>query len=238
METIERQQSFWNDWNAPFLDTERGEISRRQAEIMMAWLAGIGRDDCRILDVGCGSGWFSAQLARLGNVVATDLSDEVLAHAQQRWPNVRFVPGDFLSLPFEPGSFDVVVSLEVLSHVAEQDRFIRKIAELLRAGGTLMLATQNRPVLEHHCRVPPPAPGQLRRWVDRTELSKLVAPYFDIDALFSVTPVAQRGPRRLLTSSKINSLLRPVLGDALRDALEERDWGWTLMLRATKRPSQ
>jgi 2-polyprenyl-3-methyl-5-hydroxy-6-metoxy-1,4-benzoquinol methylase len=238
---IELQRTFWNTWNAPYLETQRGEISRRQSEIVCGWLEewqlhdGMRGTRPRILEVGCGSGWFAGDLARFGDVVATDLSDDVLARARLKWPHVRFIAGDFLALEFETAPFDIVVSLEVLSHVSDQAGFVRKIAGLLAPGGTLMLATQNGPVLQNYCRIPAPAPGQLRHWVDRTELASLVAPCFEVEDLFSVTPVSQRGYRRLLTSSKLHAMLRPVIGNRLRDALEARDWGWTLMLQAKRR---
>lgn len=232
--TVE-QQVFWNDWNSGIWKTGRGEISRRQAAIVLEWLKASDQPGRRILEVGCGSGWFCPSLAGFGDVVGTDLSDEILERAQERWPEVRFLSGDFLTLPLAPNSFDVVVTLEVLSHVPDQDNFLRKIATLLKPNGILMLATQNGPVLRDHCIIPAPSPGQFRRWVDRNELAALVEPYFVIDELFSVTPTAHRGARRLLTSAKVNALLRPVIGNLLANVLEARDWGWTLMLKARKR---
>ena len=56
-----------------------------------------------------------------------------------------------MALDFGVGQFDVAVSLEVLSHVADTQAFIDKIASLLKPGGYLMLATQNRSVLERYC---------------------------------------------------------------------------------------
>ena len=134
-------------------------------------LAGeLNRRDLDIIEVGCGTGWFCPLLAKFGRVIGTDLSDEVLARAQQRWPGVGFMAGDFASLPLKDATFDVVVSLEVLSHVADQPSFIARIAQILRPGGLLLLATQNRAVLSEHCLIPPPAPGQLRNWVDHQQL--------------------------------------------------------------------
>ena len=93
-----------------------------------------------------------------------------------------------MELELGANSFDVVVTLEVLSHVADQRAFIRKLARHLRPGGHLMLATQNRFVLQYLNRRPPPLPGQLRRWVDRRELRDLLEPEFEVSELFSVTP--------------------------------------------------
>jgi 2-polyprenyl-3-methyl-5-hydroxy-6-metoxy-1,4-benzoquinol methylase len=134
--------------------------------VVCEWLQSLGRTDLDIIEVGCGSGWFSPRLTRFGRVTGTDLSDDALARAQQRAPEVRFVAGDFMELDFGTDCFDVVVTLEVLSHVADQRAFIRKLARHLRPGSHLMLATQNRFILQYLNRRPPPAPGQLRRWVD------------------------------------------------------------------------
>ena len=234
METLESQRLFWNTWNAANRETDVSEVSRRQAEVILGWLGALNRRDLDIIEVGCGTGWFCPLLAKFGRVIGTDLSDEVLARAQQRWPGVGFMAGDFASLPLKDATFDVVVSLEVLSHVADQPSFIARIAQILRPGGLLLLATQNRAVLSEHCLIPPPAPGQLRNWVDRQQLRSLLSPHFDIERLISVTPVAHKGLRRILTSQRLNSLLRPVAGNALRNLMERNGWGWTLIAMARK----
>jgi SAM-dependent methyltransferase len=142
-----------------------------------------------------------------------------------------------MTLPIELEAFDVIVTLEVLSHVIDQQEFLQKLAGLLKPGGVLMLATQNRTVLQGHCILPPPGNGQIRKWVDRSELRILVDPYFEICDLFSITPIATKGLRRLLTASRLRAMQWPLIGRRLRILLEGRDWGWTLMLRAQKRPS-
>jgi 2-polyprenyl-3-methyl-5-hydroxy-6-metoxy-1,4-benzoquinol methylase len=167
---ISLQQRFWNEWNATHREHNQHYVSIRQAEVVIGWLASLGRTDLDILEVGCGAGWLCPQLLPYGQVTGTDLSDEVLARAQQRAPEVAFVSGDFMGLDLGSGRFDVIVTLEVLSHVADQAAFVRKLASHLRPGGHLMLATQNRVVLERFNRIPPPAPGQLRRWFDKYEL--------------------------------------------------------------------
>ena len=140
---VSLQQSFWNQWNAADRKKSIGEVSRRQAEVVCAWLDLLGRKDLDIIEVGCGAGWLCPQLTRFGRVTATDLSDEALARAQDRTPEVKFIAGDFMNLDFGRISFDVIVTLEVLSHVADQKAFLEKLASHLRPGGHLLLATQN-----------------------------------------------------------------------------------------------
>lgn len=105
-----------------------------------------------------------------------------------------------MALDFGREKFDTIVTLEVLSHVFDQKAFINKLAGHLRPGGHLMLATQNRPVLQKYNSIPPPAPGQLRRWVNQAELAELLQPEFEPAEMFTVSPVARKGIMRLVNS--------------------------------------
>ncbi len=234
--TLAEQQAHWNRWNAETREHGVGDVSADQQRQVQLWLAGLGRTDLSTIDVGCGAGWLCPTLMPFGRVTATDLSDEVLGRARERFPEVTFVAGDFATLPFEPASFDVVVSLEVLSHVADQPAFVAKIAEMLRPGGALILATQNRTVLERFNRVNPAQPGQLRHWVNGQELRALLAAHFDVLELKTLTPKANRGLWRALnTGGKLDRILRPVFGDAPKHLKEKLGFGWTLMALARKR---
>ena len=255
---IALQQSFWNSWNASCGKGVLDSASKRQAEVVYGWLKLLGRRDLDILEVGCGSGWFCPQLARFGRVTGTDLSDEGLARAKQRAPEAKFVHGDFMNLDFGTNSF-VVVALEVLSHIADQKAFIEKLASHLRPGGYLMMATQNRFVLQYLNRRPPPGPGQLRRWVDRRELRELLEAEFEVSGAFSVTPrVALKTMVRLRNVKALVWRVPPAVGaeaektkrsaaDRAGFAVRSRRWvverleavglGWTLMALARKRVS-
>jgi 2-polyprenyl-3-methyl-5-hydroxy-6-metoxy-1,4-benzoquinol methylase len=228
------QQQFWDRWNSDTREQQRDEVSERQRREVVGWLEAIERRDLDIIDVGCGTGWLEEHLLTFGRVTGTDLSDRVLQRAATRVPDAHFVAGDFMTLDFEKASFDVVVSLEVLSHVADQAAFLGRLADLLRPRGYLMLATQNRPILELND-IPPPAPGQLRRWVDRHELAGLLKADFEVLRLYTVTPRARRGLLRLLNSSKLNSVVRRVSGDRFDRLKEGLGLGWTIMALAQRR---
>lgn len=231
---IELQRSFWNDWNAHNREFHLSDISEDQRGVVVEWLRGLGRTDLNTLEVGCGAGWLCPSLTAFGRVTATDLSDEVLARAKERMPGISFVAGDFMELSFEPEQFDVVIALEVLSHVSDHAAFVAKIADLLRPGGVLILATQNRPVLERHNTVPEAKPGNLRRWFDRVELGALLERYVAVEEMRSITPVASKGPLRLLAGRQTKRFWRAVSGRAVENALAKAGFGWTLMVRARK----
>lgn len=232
------QQAFWNEWNASTREQRLSDISIDQRDVVVRWLSETARRDLRIIEVGCGAGWLCPSLQRFGRLTATDLSDEVLARASQRMPDVEFVAGDFMALDFPEGAFDVVVTIEVLSHVADTDAFMAKIAQLLKPGGLLMMATQNRPMLEQHNNIPPPKPGQLRRWVDRAELETLLNRHLNVREVFSVTPNANKGLMRLVAGRAARRVLRTVAGKAPERALAKAGFGWTLMALAQKSEAQ
>ena len=231
---ISAQQNFWNTWN---VIREKGlsPVPQRQALVVTDWLRRMRRTDLDIIDVCCGAGWMCERLLEFGSVMGIDLADEVLQRARQRVPQARFLAGDFNALDLQSESFDVAVSLEVLSHVADQKAFLANIARLLRPGGYLMLATQNRYVLER-CNIDPPGPGQIRRWVDKRELQGLLRDCYEVEALFAVTPAGDHGILRLVTSQKLNAVLSRVFSKARLEAAQEKlGIGWTLMALACKR---
>ncbi|MEO9339321.1 class I SAM-dependent methyltransferase [Mesorhizobium sp. SB112] len=233
--SVVSQQQFWNDWNASTREQHLDEVSFRQAEVVKNWLTTIGRKDLDILEVGCGSCWFCEELSQFGRVTGTDLSNEVLDRAQKRMPHVELVAGDFMDLDFGRDRYDLIVSLEVLSHVEDQPAFMAKLARHLRPGGYLMLATQNRPILQNLNRLPPPGPGQLRHWVDKKELTTLLSRQFDVKELFSVTPRANKGIMRIINSRTFNQPIRALVGNRFDRMKEAMGLGWTLMALSRKK---
>lgn len=232
------QAEFWNFWNAQARESSVGQVSLDQRRVVLSWLERLGCSDFDLIEVGCGAGWLCADLARFGRVTGTDLADEIIARAAQRVPQAVFVPGDFMELDLKPMAYDIAVTLEVLSHVVDQRAFLSKIAELLRPGGYLMLATQNRPALERND-IPRPAPGQIRHWVDRHELRALLELRFDVLELSSITPSFNSGVLRYVNSKRLKRLLSNIrlgaVNDWIRDRQEKAWLGWTLMALARRR---
>lgn len=102
----------------------------------------------RVLDYGCGSGYGSASIARVAEKVdAVDVSADALADAEAKFraANLHFrcVAPD-RPLPFADGSFDLVLSFQVLEHVEDVDFYLDEVRRVLIPGGTLLLVTPNR----------------------------------------------------------------------------------------------
>ena len=117
----------------------------------------FGRDarmlDClkglRVLDIGCGGGILSEPLARLGaQAVGVDPSAENIAigraHAAEHGVAVDYRVGTAEELAQAGETFDLVLAMEVVEHVADAPLFVSTCAAMVRPGGLLIAATLNR----------------------------------------------------------------------------------------------
>ncbi len=106
-------------------------------------------DGLTLLDVGCGGGLISEPLARMGaTVTGIDASERNIgtarAHAARSGVDVDYRCTTAEELAGSGESFDIVVSLEVVEHVADVDLFLDSCTALIREGGAMTLATLNR----------------------------------------------------------------------------------------------
>lgn len=101
----------------------------------------------RILDLGCGEGYGAQILASAARlVVAADYSAETVLHAALKYAgkNLVFIVCDAQQLPFRPDVFDMVVSFEVIEHLASVRRYLGEIRRVLSQTGLLLVSTPNR----------------------------------------------------------------------------------------------
>jgi len=103
----------------------------------------------RMLDIGCGGGILSEPLARLGaSMVGADPSEENIAiaraHAEESGLAIDYRATTAEALAEAGESFDVVLAMEVVEHVADVELFVAACAGMVRPGGLMITATLNR----------------------------------------------------------------------------------------------
>lgn len=102
----------------------------------------------KILEVGCGSGYGIAQLARqnLALYFAVDSQPEAVHYAQKldQQRRIGLAVSDGCLLTFPDRTFDRVFCFQVLEHVPDQAKFVQELLRVCRPGGMLMLTTPNR----------------------------------------------------------------------------------------------
>lgn len=107
-------------------------------------------DGLTLLDIGCGGGLVAEPMRRMGfNVTAIDASSENIgtarAHAEPQGLDIAYRAATVEQLEAEgAGPFDVVLTMEVIEHVADPQSFIRCCSRLVAPGGLMIVATLNR----------------------------------------------------------------------------------------------
>jgi 2-polyprenyl-6-hydroxyphenyl methylase/3-demethylubiquinone-9 3-methyltransferase len=122
-------------------------LLRAENKVKAPWVLDRIQAPSLILDVGCGAGFLTNELALAGHqVTGVDLSESSLAVAARfdKTKTVTYKVADAYELPFSDGSFDVLCSMDFLEHVEDPARAIKEFARVLKPGGTFFYHTFNR----------------------------------------------------------------------------------------------
>lgn len=104
--------------------------------------------NCSVLELGCGTGsmWVGrdAAVKMCSRLVLSDLSEGMLAASKEnlaKYSGIEYKIADIQSLPFEDGSFDMVMANMMLYHVPDIGRALREVRRVLKIGGHFYCAT-------------------------------------------------------------------------------------------------
>lgn len=129
-------------------DTPRGRwIGDREFALLVRLLD--SRQGETLLDVGCGSGYFSRRFAREAGLKVTgiDSDPDMIAFAREKASDVEFTQGDAKRLPFADASFDHVVAVTSLCFVSDEQMAIHEMTRVVRRH--IALGLLNRRSLLH-----------------------------------------------------------------------------------------
>jgi ubiquinone/menaquinone biosynthesis C-methylase UbiE len=122
------------------LRNEADMAFRRRVPVLMEYLELA--DGERVLDCGCGMGFYLFVMSRLRVVRLTGLDTDParLEWARREVVDAELVQGDAEALPFADASFDKAIASEVLEHVGDDRRALDELHRVLRAGGVLAIS--------------------------------------------------------------------------------------------------
>jgi demethylmenaquinone methyltransferase / 2-methoxy-6-polyprenyl-1,4-benzoquinol methylase len=99
-----------------------------------------------VLDACCGTGDLAIACARVGGkVTGLDFSERMLERARRKAPELEWVAGDLLALPFADASFDAATVGFGVRNVEDLERALRELRRVVRAGGRLAILEITRP---------------------------------------------------------------------------------------------
>ena len=106
-------------------------------------------EDLRFLDIGCGGGLLTEPMARLGAaIIGVDPSEKNIktasGHAGEMGLAIDYRAGTAEDLAAAGESFDLILNMEVIEHVADPRAFTATCAAMLKPGGLMFVATLNR----------------------------------------------------------------------------------------------
>lgn len=138
-----------------------------------------------VLEVACGTGQGAGYLAGLARSYrAGDYSEKILDIARAQYgERIQFQQLDAQKLPFEDGSFDVVVLFEAIYYLPSAERFVAECRRVLRPGGKVLIATANKDLYDFN-----PSPNSFT-YYGVSELDDLFHRYGFASSFFGNTPV-------------------------------------------------
>jgi len=98
----------------------------------------------RVLDVGCGDGFFTAQILQrfnLKNVYGLDISSKAVDLARLKHPEINFQQSALNHIPEETNSIDSITMIEVIEHLVDIEGTLKELFRVMKPGGILLIAT-------------------------------------------------------------------------------------------------
>jgi len=233
--SLVEQQAYWDDrWTR---QSSPNEYQLQRGETILGILRSIPLRHPEILDLGCGTGWFTARLAEAtsGRVTGIDLSETAIASARRSHPGVEFRAANILEIPLPAGHYDVVISQEVLPHVEDPPGYLDLIARILKPSGYLIITSANRFVMERWDHGGPDPDSHLKLYPTRRQFTRMLRRRFRVLRTTNVISVGDRGILRLANSARLNQAMTRLVPQRYVDRF--REWaglGYTLIALAQK----
>lgn len=214
------ERAWWDLWNSSYRSEDNKDeiatelFTRAAAVVNEATKVG----GCSVLEIGCGTGSLS-RLLNYSSYHGLDISPAAIDIARSK---VHLIPDregvnpptyeavDFHDCALPANQFDVVVCVDAVAYFRDQPFALKKMAQNLRASGSLVLTTIN-PFVYHRIRRTQTRPlqeGSISHWLSRHELRALIeSAGLTIERSYTIMPRGNKGILRLVNARRINQVL-------------------------------
>ncbi|MCC6364566.1 MAG: methyltransferase domain-containing protein [Bryobacterales bacterium] len=140
----------------------------------------------RVLDLACGAGYGSAELAAVARAVTgIDVSSDAVTYAKEHYslPNLTFQCASADAIPHPDQSYDLIVAFEVIEHLESARALLSEARRLLAPGGQFIVSTPNRLYYQETRRLSGPNPFHVHEF-EFEEFRSMLGEYFPHVSLF------------------------------------------------------
>lgn len=127
------------------IEINKKETEKRIKVIFDELLDGIDLKNKKVLDAGCGLGFFSKKMYQRGALVTgIDIGEKLVKITRKKVPAGEFRVGNVLNIPFGDGKFDIVLCTEVIEHTKNPKKAISELFRVTKKGGLIIITTPNK----------------------------------------------------------------------------------------------
>jgi 2-polyprenyl-3-methyl-5-hydroxy-6-metoxy-1,4-benzoquinol methylase len=121
------------------------ETEKRIKVIFDQLLNGVDLKNKKVLEVGCGLGFFSKKMYRKGALITgIDVGEKLVKITSKKIPGGKFLVGSALDIPFRKNEFDIILCTEVIEHTEDPKRAISELFRVTKQGGIIIITTPNK----------------------------------------------------------------------------------------------
>lgn len=190
-------------------DEQKFKDAAHRLERMLELIAKMKLNKAKILDVGCGTGYFAHLVKNLfpkAEVHGFDISKHAIKEGKKLYTDISLKVADAEDvLPYEDEYFDFIISGEHIAHLKNTDTYLAELSRVLQNKGTLMVTTPN-----------------LVSWLNRVLMLFGKPPFFSEPLLNTTVPVVKLfnqefPPRDMLPSGHLRLFTLDMLQESLRE---------------------
>jgi len=124
--------------------TEFGRYAHNLERELIMYFARPAKGE-KILDVGCGTGTYGLEFAKMGlDVTCLDMSRGMLRVAKTKSRDLGIILGDAKEMPFRDNTFDLIVGITLIEFLNKPEKAIQEMKRVLRGDGRLILGVLNK----------------------------------------------------------------------------------------------
>ncbi|MGL5348239.1 MAG: MerR family transcriptional regulator [Peptostreptococcaceae bacterium] len=140
----------FNNWAKSYDDDVKKDIGElkiyRNYELILQSVydsvESLNKNKSRILEIGVGTGNLASKFLNSDyEIIGIDQSREMLSVAKEKYPNLKVRLGEFLKIPYDNNSFDIIISTYAFHHLNEKEKYIaiKEMMRVLADNGTIII---------------------------------------------------------------------------------------------------